>query len=70
MLIGNKIDLESQRQVPMEQAKKFAEKNNIYFMETSAKTNQDQCVNRAFRILIEESFKHKENDMVSHTEMD
>jgi len=38
MLIGNKNDLEHKRAVSFEEGKKFAEENNLIFMETSAKT--------------------------------
>ncbi|KAJ7982180.1 Ras-related protein [Quillaja saponaria] len=36
MLVGNKSDLGSLRAVPTEDAKEFAEKENLFFMETSA----------------------------------
>lgn len=36
MLVGNKTDLESLRDVPTEDAKDFAEKKSLFFMETSA----------------------------------
>ncbi|GAB2266956.1 Ras- protein RABA4d [Dionaea muscipula] len=36
MLIGNKCDLASLRAVPVEDAKEFAERENLFFMETSA----------------------------------
>lgn len=36
MLIGNKTDLEDQRAVPTEDAKEFAEKEGLFFLETSA----------------------------------
>ncbi|KAJ8899226.1 hypothetical protein K2173_012402 [Erythroxylum novogranatense] len=36
MLIGNKSDLGSLRAVPVEDAKEFAQKENLFFMETSA----------------------------------
>ena len=35
-LIGNKSDLEDKRQVTQEEAKQFAEENNLVFYETSA----------------------------------
>jgi Ras-related protein Rab-2A len=39
ILIGNKLDLERQRQVSYEEGERFAKQNNLaYFMETSAKT--------------------------------
>ena len=40
-LIGNKIDLESQRKVSFEDGKKFAEQNNFVFQEVSAKTGKN-----------------------------
>ncbi|XP_031102533.1 ras-related protein RABA4d [Ipomoea triloba] len=36
MLIGNKCDLGSLRAVPVEDAQEFAERENLFFMETSA----------------------------------
>lgn len=36
ILIGNKTDLEDQRTVPTEDAKEFAEKEGLFFLETSA----------------------------------
>lgn len=36
MLIGNKCDLSSLRAVPTEDAQEFAERENLYYMETSA----------------------------------
>ena len=54
ILIGNKIDLESSRAVTREQGAQLAEEKGMFFMEVSAKTNQDACVERAFKILLEE----------------
>lgn len=39
-LIGNKCDLEAQRDVTYEEAKQFAEENGLTFLETSAKTGE------------------------------
>lgn len=36
MLVGNKADLRHLRAVPMQDAKNFAERENTFFMETSA----------------------------------
>ncbi|CAG9580336.1 putative ras-related protein rab-2a [Leishmania major strain Friedlin] len=41
MLIGNKCDLESKRQVSREEGEAFARCNGLMFMETSAKTSQN-----------------------------
>jgi len=38
MLIGNKSDLDSSRQVTTSEGQSFAEKHGLHFMETSAKT--------------------------------
>ena len=44
---GNKRDLRHQRQVPTEEAKAFCERNNLFFIETSAlaSTNVDKAFN-------------------------
>eukprot|EP01114_Cavostelium_apophysatum_P010995 TRINITY_DN2515_c0_g1_i1.p1 TRINITY_DN2515_c0_g1~~TRINITY_DN2515_c0_g1_i1.p1 ORF type:complete len:217 (+),score=51.08 TRINITY_DN2515_c0_g1_i1:140-790(+) len=50
MIVGNKIDLESSRQVTYHEAKEFAiSKGDIPFVETSAKTSKN--VQEAFEIL-------------------
>jgi small GTP-binding protein len=38
MLVGNKSDLESRREVSREEGEAFAAKNGLFFLETSAKT--------------------------------
>ena len=40
-LIGNKIDLEDKRQVSFEEAKEYASKKNMPYIEVSAKTGQN-----------------------------
>jgi len=40
-LAGNKTDKADQRQVDTDEAKTYADDNNIFFMETSAKTNHN-----------------------------
>lgn len=37
-LIGNKCDLDEQRDVTYEEAKQFADENGLMFVEASAKT--------------------------------
>lgn len=57
MLIGNKCDLEAERQVDKEKAKAYAEKHQIAFMETSATQGinvelaGDCLVNEVYRVL-------------------
>jgi len=46
MLIGNKLDLEHKRAVSTEEGMEFARKNNLIFLETSAKTAEN--VEKAF----------------------
>ena len=57
MLIGNKSDLEEQRQVQLDEGRELAEKNGIFFMETSALRNTDDEVSRAFMTVIEGNYK-------------
>jgi Ras-related protein Rab-11B len=57
MLIGNKVDLEDQREVTTAEGKAFAENNKISFLETSAKTAAN--VTLAFETLVSEIFYRK-----------
>ncbi|CAH9105957.1 unnamed protein product [Cuscuta europaea] len=54
ILIGNKIDLEQQRAVPTEDAKEFAQKESLFFLETSAMEATN--VEDAFMKLLTEIF--------------
>ncbi|KAL9332714.1 hypothetical protein ACSQ67_002324 [Phaseolus vulgaris] len=54
ILIGNKSDLENQRQVPTEDAKEFAEKEGLFFLETSAMEATN--VETAFMTVLTEIF--------------
>jgi Ras-related protein Rab-2A len=68
ILIGNKSDLDNERVVSTEEAKKFKEENQIlYFEETSAKTglNSKEVFTEAARILYNE---HKNYKLRSKTE--
>ncbi len=55
MLVGNKCDLRHLREVPTDQAKDFAEKNGLFFIETSAldATNVDL----AFQTILTEIYR-------------
>ncbi|KAG2210478.1 hypothetical protein INT47_002420, partial [Mucor saturninus] len=61
MLIGNKVDLEKNREVSREEAEKFAKENNLFFLETSAKLSDN--VEKAFTKTAEE-IKQKIQDGV------
>ena len=64
ILVGNKCDLEHQRQVSYEEANEFALNNSLLFVETSAKSGLN--VNNAFLLpaqIIHEKIKTKEIDL-------
>jgi Ras-related protein Rab-5C len=63
-LVGNKEDLNDEREVQYEDALMYAKNNNLIFMETSAKTstNVDQLFETISEKLIEEVIKRK-NDL-------
>ncbi|XP_074340424.1 ras-related protein RABA4d-like [Apium graveolens] len=55
MLIGNKCDLASLRAVPTEDAQEFAERENLFFMETSALEATN--VETAFQTVLKEIYR-------------
>ena len=57
MLVGNKNDLIDQKKVSSEEGSEFASDNGMFFWETSALTNDGQCVHKAFNVLLEECLK-------------
>ncbi|RLN43263.1 ras-related protein Rab11D-like [Panicum miliaceum] len=64
MLVGNKSDLEEERAVSTEDAKEFAEKENLFFLETSAL--QATNVENAFQTVLTEIFKiHSKKNMAA-----
>ena len=56
-LIGNKNDLLESKTVSTEQGRALAKEHGMFFWETSAKTNDNNCVNEAFEAIIEECLK-------------
>lgn len=62
IMMGNKSDLNEERQVTTDEAAEFAKKEGLYFMEVSALTNENNCVGRAFDLLIEEIVKKLEKE--------
>ncbi len=57
MLIGNKNDLEDERQISIAEASDYAQQNGMLFFETSAKCNKGNRVHTAFDTLIKEKSK-------------
>ena len=53
ILVGNKADLESERQVQQSEARDFAKQLNIPYIETSAKQklNVDTCYQELVRVI-------------------
>ncbi|KAH0788996.1 small GTP-binding protein [Histomonas meleagridis] len=51
LMVGNKIDLEDERVIPIEKAKLYAEQHNAIYMETSAKTGDG--IDEMFRYIAE-----------------
>ena len=56
-LMGNKNDLESSRRVSKEEAIAFADENDMLFFETSAKTNENNCIDKAMNDLLDRQAK-------------
>ena len=61
VLVGNKKDLLEEREVPTENGKAIAEENGFYFMETSAKENQDCMIEKVFFTLSRQIVKIQES---------
>lgn len=68
LLIGNKIDLISSRKVSYEEGKEFARENELYFIETSANTNQN--VLYAFESFFEKLHTQISNNSINDEEND
>ena len=61
ILLGNKVDLEEQREVGTAEAADFAQKNGMHFFETSALDNRDECIGKAFfMFLLGELIRHRQ----------
>ena len=66
MLVGNKSDLRAQRQVQTEEAKAFAQRNKVAFMETSALDASN--VDAAFNELISSVFHRTSRPLTDGTQ--
>lgn len=68
VLVGNKCDLENERIITTEEAKKFALSKNIGFIESSAKIRKN--VDEAFHLLVKEVRKYRQKDQKTTTKGD
>lgn len=62
MLVGNKSDLKQAREVTTDEAKKFAQKNNLLFMETSALDGEN--IKEAFYQTVSEIREQRRNKTI------
>ena len=60
LLLGNNCDLEDKREVSYQEGKDFALKNNLLFLEASAKNNIN--IKEAFELLVEELINSTSNE--------
>lgn len=68
LMIGNKCDLNDQRQVSSEEAKEFAQENNLLYMETSAKMGTN--VEESFVSTAKKIFSNIERGTIDANTMD
>ena len=69
VLVGNKKDLESQREVSYEEGLEFAKKNKLIFFETSAKTaeNVEETFTHATRVIYNNVLKGDFYDLANES---
>jgi len=60
MLVGNKSDLRASREVSTEDAKRYAQKNNLLYIETSALDGEN--IQQAFQLTVQEIYERKKQD--------
>lgn len=70
MILGNKVDLYTQRQVLQDEGKKLAESIGAFFMEVSGKTNEQNCVNIAFMALVDDIIKKQDYELLRKVQGD
>ena len=68
IIIGNKCDLEDQRQVTKEQGEEKAKNAEVAFMETSALSGEN--LEKAFEKMMNEVFKKCHEEMMSDGDVD
>lgn len=62
MLVGNKTDLESSRKIPKDIAMRYAQENDLLFLETSAK--KDKNIDEMFIELGRKLIKNDEDEVI------
>ena len=62
IIVGNKKDLESNREVSLEEGQSLAEQFKCYFLETSALDNSDKMIEKVFTTLAEDIIVKKHDD--------
>ena len=68
VVIGNKCDLEDQRQITKEQGEEKAGKLEVAFLETSALSGEN--LDKAFEMMISEIFKKCHEEILSEGDVD
>ena len=68
ILVGNKTDLEEEREVSIIEGEKFAQKYNYHFLECSAANGIG--VNEIFDYLVRDILKKKENQFIDNNSRD
>ena len=68
LLVGNKCDLEDKRQVSTEEAMEYAEKNNMEFIEVSAKDkiNIEKMFDNSLKNFLDDMEKEKNNNLTNN----
>ena len=68
ILVGNKKDLQDNREITVEEAEEFAKDHQLYFLETSALDNSDQMIEKVFTTLSEDIIKKKDEQEAAEDE--
>ena len=68
VVIGNKSDLEDQRQITKEQGQEKASKLEVAFLETSAFSGEN--LDKAFEMMINEVYKKCHEEMLAESDVD
>ena len=70
LVLGNKTDIEDKRLVLEREGKQFSERKECFFKEVSSKLNEENCVNKAITVLLNEIVAIQEREDMTRTEND